>query len=572
MDGKDYCMMDWKTILADVDDDYLIGLSNKGIVKRAYKDKEEGTAQIESVAENAVIKTGEEQVTVVFPLGESRCTCPSRSICRHVVQAILVLKEHMAASGEAVETPAEDTAGKEEADAAHSRVQEEIKAYPLVPLKKVLGARGVNRFISMVKSNLKPDITYSSIITVKMPEQENVVKLLSPLEHSTCSCHKKELCVHKAAAILWCQIDAGILSPEVLFEESMELPDMNMTEIRETAAQMKEFLEGLLHTGLSRTPPDVLDSMERLAIISHNAGLARFEGYFRALADSYERYFMRKATLRTRELMEQTARLYMRVQELLQVQDSSQAARLAGEFRAEYEPVGNLDLIGVAIEHFSSKTGYEGETVYFLEEHTKEWYTYTNARPVFYETGKKRRVSERGQAPWGLSMELKDMVNVRLHLTGARCDSRRRLSATQETAAEVTGVQPLSMEDIDKWYYNDFGKLFANQVNRQRRLWLVEQEEQEGVELVFVQPHSLIQSEFSRTDQQLSLPLVDEAGRMLMVEVTYSKEEAYTIRYLERIAERKTPCFLGRVYLRDGRIRMYPVALFDGKELVDGKE
>ena len=37
--------MDWKDRLEDIDDDYLVGLSNKGIVKRAYKDKEEVAAK-----------------------------------------------------------------------------------------------------------------------------------------------------------------------------------------------------------------------------------------------------------------------------------------------------------------------------------------------------------------------------------------------------------------------------------------------------------------------------------------------------------------------------------------------
>ena len=39
----------------------------------------------------------------------------------------------------------------------------------------------------------------------------------------------------------------------------------------------------------------------------------------------------------------------------------------------------------------------------------------------------------------------------------------------------------------------------------------------------------------SQTDQQLILPLYDKAGRELLVEVTYSKREADTIRYLEKI-------------------------------------
>ena len=35
-------MDEWRERLAGIDDDYLIGISNKGIVKRAYKGMEEG--------------------------------------------------------------------------------------------------------------------------------------------------------------------------------------------------------------------------------------------------------------------------------------------------------------------------------------------------------------------------------------------------------------------------------------------------------------------------------------------------------------------------------------------------
>ena len=45
-------MSAWMDRLADVDDDYLIGLSNKGIVKRAYKDKGEVAARIGETGDN----------------------------------------------------------------------------------------------------------------------------------------------------------------------------------------------------------------------------------------------------------------------------------------------------------------------------------------------------------------------------------------------------------------------------------------------------------------------------------------------------------------------------------------
>jgi len=736
-------MENWKEMLSDVDDDYLIGISNKGIVKRAYKDKEEVAAVIGEIGDEASVKVGEETVTVRFPLGESKCSCPSRSICRHVVQAILVLKESCcggsggassqgaegvssgegavvqgaesansgtgaagqnaeagtpgtgaagqnaeagtpgtgtatqgekagtpgagaagqnaeagtpgtgaagqnaeagtpgtgtATQGEKAGTPGTGTAGQnaeagtpgtgvsarnvevgtpdasagnqgkaaaEQNSAAQGeaasgagvqsgkevtqnrgnalqngvnqgeaggkknaakKVCKEIDEYPFARLQKVLGTRQMQILHNQLLSGIKPDIQYSSIVTVKLPEHGTVVKLLSPLDYSSCTCHKKELCVHKAAAILWCKLESGALKEEELGVGAAESPEFQMDKAGDAAGQMKVFLEELFCTGLSRTSPDVLDYLERLAIISHNAGLAKFEGYFRSLSDSYDRYFQRKAIFRTGDLMEQITRLYKRVgllEKAVKTGDSGEVLKQAGEFRADYIPVGNLDLLGITMEHFQTQTGYEGETVYFLEEHKKQWYTYTNARPMFYDKGSNHRSMERSQAPWGLNIAIADMAKVRLHLTGAKCDARNRLSSTQETKGEIMSMQGLGRADIEEWYYEDFGKLFSERIDQPRKNWLYGPEEQQkGVDLVFIQPDSCVKAEFSQSGQQLFLPLYDRAGREVVIEMAYSKQEASSIRYLERISEKEPSCFLGKIYLRDGRIRMYPVTVF----------
>lgn len=592
----------WVERLADVDDDYLIGLSNKGIVKRAYKDKEETAAEIVSMEEEAVLKVCGESVTVCFPLGESKCSCPSRSICRHVVLAILALKEHCQKDGASGEGAGEDCAGQGDAgspeageEAGNERpgpeevpeqgapqrkpeetikgaVWREINEYPLEKLKKALGSRGFASFANQVSAGVRPKMQYSSVVTVQLPDQGFTVKLLSPLEYSSCTCHKKELCVHKAAAILWCQLETRTLTKESLTGGTQDAQSYDLAQIKEAAGQMRSFLEELFGTGLSRTSPDVLDYLERLAIISHNVGLARFEGYFRALSDSYDAYLARKASFRTEEIMGQMTRLYRRAGLLLQAQESGQVAGLAGEFRADYLPVGNLDLIGVGMEHFESQTGYEGETLYFLEENSKKWYTYTNARPVFYDGKKRRNYMEKSQAPWGLNLSFENLMKVRIRLTGAKCDGRRRLSSSQDTKGEILGESGLLVSDVGGWYYRDFGKLFSEQIGGRQREWLFEQEEgdgntaQTGMELVFVQPKSCRKAEFSRTGQQLSMPLYDKKGREIIVEVTYSEQEADTIRYLERLSEKEPPCFLGKIYLRDGKLRMYPVDLPEIRE------
>ncbi|MDE7327077.1 MAG: hypothetical protein K2N63_12535, partial [Lachnospiraceae bacterium] len=476
----------------------------------------------------------------------------------------------------AVEADGKNAEVPQEKQDLKSRLLAEISAFPLDSLKKTLGVKQLLAVASQKKSGQEPKIAYSSIITVQLPKGGNTVKLLSPLEYSTCSCHKKEFCVHKAAAVLWCKLMAKEVTEEEL-SGAEELQEYAMEEVNDAAQQIKGFLTELLGTGLARTSPDVLDYLDRLALISHNAKLANFEGYMRALHDSYGNYLKRKASFDVKKLMEQFARLYKRVELLLQAADAVQVSVLAGEFRSEYAPVGNLSLMGIVMEHFESQTGYEGETVYFLEENTKEWYTYTSARPVFYDTTGRRGRQEKASAPWGLPVSVKDMVGIRLHLSGARCDVRGRLSASAETKGEVTGScqkeNCLHTGELGNWYYRDFGKLFIEQVGTMKMPWLKEtQEERKDGELVFLRPYSFTRGEFSKTEQKLTMWLYDRAGREVVLELAYSKREEWGIGYLERLTEDKEPCFLGKLYFKDGRMRLYPVTVFEKGELAEDLE
>ena len=577
-------MDDRKAVWTDLDDDYLIGISNKGIVKRAYKDKEEGDYEVLCAGGEAEVRVGKETVRIRFPLGESQCSCPSRTICRHVILGILAWKEkecetEQGAGGKAAENPAADMEAekseKPQAGGMRQELSEEIAAYPLANIRRILGGRRLQDIAGQIKAGQKPRITYSSIVTVCFPEQGNTVKLLSPLEYSSCTCHKKEFCIHKAAAVLWCKQEAGLLSLAEVEEETVERPEFDTGQIKEAAGRMKEFLEELLNTGLARTSPDVLDYLERLAIISHKLRLAGSERQWRALSDCYGSYLKRKASFRTQELMDRLAGLYRRAELLCGAEDGRQIAELAGEFKAEYIPVGDMDLVGIAMEPFESRTGYEGETVYFLEEHTKEWYTYTYARPVFYENQGRRGRQWKTQAPWGLPLSLEELAEARIHLTGVKCDGRGRLSSGQETKGELTGDRKrgenrLREEELGGWHYRDFGKLFKEQIRKKRKPWLREEGgEEEGTELVFIRPQFFDKAVFSETEQKLSMSLYDGAGKEVVVEVAYSEKESWGIRYLERVTEENCPCFLGKIYLRDGRIRMYPVAVFEKGELAE---
>lgn len=607
-----------QSVLAQFDEEYLVGISNKGIVKRAHKDMEAGIAcsLTEHVKENQwQVAVGEEQVTVVLPIAESKCSCPSRSICRHVIQAVLYLQQTIK-DGEGkekeVEVPLTEQASKpdsaciaprkkettdestkdndvlrldaEEEEAVGNRsgkgtgesvadgmesqekqtagmpgqLMEEIRDYPLKKLTRALGVRGYRNFMAKI-SSAKPVISYGSVITVKLTEQNVTVKLLSPLEYSSCTCHKKELCAHKAEAVLWCRLEQGSLSEELLAGMEAGEAGYDIEQIEKVSEELEAFVEDVFLVGLSRCAKDVLGHLERLAILCHNAGLAGYEGYCRGLKDSYERYFRHSAVFEVETLLSRLIRLSHQAKALRQAKDNTEIAALAGEFREDYLPVGNLDLVGITMEHFVTQTGYEGDTIYFLEKQKGKWYTYSNVRPTFYES-KRKGFTEKVQAPWQLPMTLEELYKVTLHISRAKCDERGRLSGSLETKAEVMGKCSLEKELIKDWYFDDFATLYQK--------WFREEyEERRGKQnLVFVDAYEMDEAKFSETEQSLTLIIYDKMGKELVIKVDYSKQEESTIRYLEQLKRKEHYCFLGRIYLKNGRIYMYPVALYKGSE------
>lgn len=718
-------MVDWRQSLAGVDEDYLVGISNKGIVKRAYKDLEAAGSEAQAAAaaldwnaQELTVTAGGETVTIRFPLGESQCSCPSRSICRHVVMAILLARQaaggkagaenessdgqstgeegskvpdvqsageaesgdsagHCAENPETVGSGSESTARSESGSGGRRDVEktkgngsgkgssdgnnggnlgqmvwQEILAQPRKPLLKALGSKGLRRLVTAMEAENVPQVERSTVVRMQLPGQDMTVKLLSPLEYSTCTCHKKELCSHKAEAILWCQYLEKQLTVQDLTGELEQEPAFDLQELRDTAGQVKDCLEHLLETGLARSGVEQAQELERLAILCHNAGLPGWEGDIRALAEGYEKYLRRAAGQTMEKLAGQLQRLYGKTVQLgllvdqalpgtgnpdlnayEQVQKSdaipkgdapaqkgdsvhstkeqdklmppqasdaavqqvrstiSQIQALAGEFRSEYLPVGDLELTGITVEHFVSDSGYEGDTVYFLEIATGTWYTYTNARPTFYEGKKRRGYQEKAPAPWGVPLPLEGLASVQLLLKGAKCDAGGRLSSTQETKGEILGKSELTAAKLEGWYYREYDRLFAEQIPEPGKKTPPEKNirQQAGggtvspggnatrdrsgyPRLVFVQAARFEQGRFNEISQKLELPIWDEQDRKVLVELPYTKRDEDSIRYLERLKKKQQPCFLGRVYLQGSQICLYPVDLLERQELAGEEE
>ena len=448
-----------KQMLTQADDEYLTGLCNKGTVKRAYKDLDQETPAAVWSETGAEVTLKEAVCTIRMPLGESTCTCPSRSICRHIITAILYLKNSQRNTAESsaqeagpesikaevksdtsekpdaseepstmkkpgvsegINTPEKsntsDTSAEPESKEKSSEIQsdksaltqaleQELLTYPLQKLKRACGNKRYNELLHYLKSGEQPEFQEGTVITVKVPWEAFTVKLLSPLEYSTCSCKSKELCPHKAQAVLLFQLHKHAAALEQLEKLCESQEEWDWKELDRASSSIREEIGLQLMTGLSRLSPEAAESMERLAVISHGAGLAAFETGLRKTASEYRLYFDRAAAFRTEELLEQLLTLYRKAGELRETKEPERLRTLAGSFREAYRPIPKLHLMAMGSRSFHSKTGYEGEIYYFLEPDKGIFYNWTDARPVFYE-GVRRRPpgrAEQAQAPWGLN-------------------------------------------------------------------------------------------------------------------------------------------------------------------------
>ena len=615
-------MDELKTQLKQADDAYLAGLSNKGTVKRAHKDLEQETPEVlwDESGNEVQVTFKEAACRIRAPLGSSTCSCPSRSICRHVTAAILwvrgILEKEETAGSEAAEavpgaassraveaapgSASFEAVPEQEADPApapSAALEEALLAVPLDRLKRACRNKAYREFAARAEAGELPSLSMGSVITVRFPWAEQVVKLLYPLEYSSCTCRSRELCSHKAQAILAFQIRRKAITAEMLKAREEEAGSWDKEAVLRAARSIKEGIRLQLFTGLSRLSPEAAQSMERLAVISHGAGLASFETGFRSAAAEYEQYFSRSASFCGERLLARLLSLYDRACRLEKTRDRDTFQRLAGTFRDTYEPVPRLQLTAVGSRHVKSKAGYEGEKYYFLETGQHRWYTWMDVRPTFYE-GVRRRPAGRdgGQpAPWGLNCSREKMMELEFALTQAKAAQDGRLSVSRETKSEILGTRRLDRPEIREMVFWDYRALLRDLEQKEQRAdQMSGPEEKSGESLALVGAARIREGTFDTVRQRFSMELFDPAGRRIQAAVNYSKEEKLTIQVLERLAKRlgeprdagegnvaeeipkgeisqgetsreRNPglIFLGIPYLEDGRLCLYPIEYFE---------
>ena len=589
--------------LGGIDDEYLIGLTNKGIVKRSHKDLESESVSTKLQGEEIEGRVGDALVTLRMPLTKSTCSCPSASICKHIIMTILVAKEACegqggagvaeeartqdGAAGEVCpqdeaegevcpqdETTKESTPQADGSDAGgkviKSQTTAKLMALSFEEIKKAVPSREWKTALTQALTAAPVKMEEGSLITVYGGEGL-VVKLSYPLTLSTCNaCHDEKFCRHKAWALLSFLLQKGSLSSEQLTEvQEEETEEWDEENLREVFADLMHLIEEMLLVGCARLSPETPYSLERFAIRCHGAGLALLEGKLRALSALVKGYQERKANVNVQSILHAISQCHGLVEGMEKaMEEGRRLSQTAGSFRSEYEDIPDKELLGVGMRQFSSTSGFEGHIIYFLEKGSGKYYTYSVARPTIYEKS-KRSAYVQNEVPWGLPCTLTQLSKARIILKHGKVNAQGRLSSTGAAQAELLCLNAELGEGDCEFIYDDFEQLWMAYRERLSNLADgqagVGQEPNEVDKLFLIRPREIHDMHYDETRQRLEFSLSDDQGRRLFARLAYSKQEEVAIRSLERMEKNlkqkggELPVFLGSLYVEDGECILYPI-------------
>lgn len=538
--------------LAALDDDALAALANKGLLRRARKDLEQTPAEIiagqASQPDIEAIQVRVAGETVVVPANpvQARCSCPAGGVCRHILAALVFLRETVAAQPEPGDVSPTALLANELLASLDDKA-----------LRRWAGKALVRRATKALAEGLKVELDEGTAFVVRFPTRNIVCRLVpgAGLAGLICSCQKAEICEHRVAAVLAWQMAQGTrsIAPEdVMLAAADEAPRTR----EEVLASAQAVLNEMFSVGLARLSHATSQRLQTLAVSCHGVELPRLERCLSVLADETARSLRRDAQSSTIALLEWSARVAALAAALARPQP-----RLVGRHRTTYEHVGNRSLTGVGAERWSSKAGYVGLTVYFWDESLANWCTWTDTRPAgTWGFDPVRRYQEYG--PWDGCSSPKVASHNRLQLTSAWRNYAGRLSGRSRTRASVLGESdPQQLPAISDW---------SQISNRARKLFgggLGERSEQD--ELVFFRPSLWLPGHYDEVRQELVRFVLDEKQRLLPLTLAFAAETASAINILEHYDATTPAAVFGRLRLRAGRVSVEPISLLTPPAIIN---
>lgn len=539
-----------KRILAGFDEAGLVALANKGLVRRAQKDLEAGGLAWEET-DAAVIVQGPGWNVTMPPSGPQQATDNTRAtgVTRQILMATIFLRDRWAPadssevpSGHEPSRPAEAT-NPPETNLAGSSSEVEVLAQSLLDislddLRKWAGKTIVREAVALVRSGLEVEVETHAGVTIRLIRHEIEARMLPGFRSRSASKILDEILTtaprsqHKrwvVVALLAFQQSRGRTIESVEDAALIEPEGAPLTR-QQLLISAQELLESVVATGLAHPSERMVERLFTLSISAGAVHLPRLARLLRTLADDVTLVLTRSAAADTGRLFDRLC-LTHTLARVLAKAGLQPAADLVGYQRTQYDPVGNLELIGLGAYPWQSASGYEGLTVLFWDTADKFFRTWTTSRPTAHPGQFSMAQTYRHDIIWP-GGAIQRLCRSRCTLQHARGNVLGRLSGSQSAIVTVHTPTDPSQLDFSGHLFTRWG-LLLDYARSATPLGLREKNPLDWI--VVLQPTVWGERFFDELQQQFCWRLQDDQESFLALTLPWAGVNETAIEFLETV-------------------------------------
>lgn len=484
-------------MLSAHDDVALEALANKGLVRRAFKDIEKGNVTlIDHDGARATLRVEEHEV-VMTSLGPGRavCTCPANTVCKHILAAVIYLRDSVKPDDERESAGSSEPAQAETAsDMLLSLSDDEIRKFAGKDLAAALAFLQNDHFPRFE--------TDSASLQALFPDEIATITFIAgrPLSEAVCKGPKTRTRLLVAAAAIAFRRSEGQALPDVSGEA---VPDQTHLDVASLEA-IARVLETALKATLCGTSEMAQEQVFDLVVSTRVLAAPRLTSQLRRVQKMMGQAREQHIAFSPERFLKQVANTYALTRALMK---SPNDRVLTGDLRRDYQPGESLSLIMLGAGAWTTETGARGLTVYGYAPETGRWCTTTTARAANMDPTFTPHSAY--QASLWATAAPKDLMGAVLHLETPQMANETEIAYSWKGAVEQSpGV--LNCQDIDDigaavntWKDSRALRLLKSRVGlRQYALRSPE----------LLAPRSIADPVFSEIEQCYFLDLLDQTG------------------------------------------------------------
>lgn len=563
-------------------EDYLIRYANKGLYKRSLKDLDNGVTVQYTWNESSVSCQLSDGLhcTLENTLDHWECSCPSDSICKHVLISILYFqREHPAEAplnqGEAASSAELEPASGMDEMHDHEAVQKQnshslvmasrfrwLMESDLAPLIKSYSTSSIEEVLFRLRYPEPIEVLEDSLLTVRLVKQEIEVSFTEEPSLAKALCKVKQTAgnMAKLEAFMRFRMQQGLDDTEAI---SGRVHDAKFS--LQTVRECRSMLAGLLKTGLARLPQSYMAQLETLAIAAHSGHLPDIERSLRGIQGELQLFFNRHVRFSMKSMLDRVSKLYLALQVLENEKVSAfKQSQLIGSFRSKYYAVPALHLYGLGADAWETRSGYRGITYYFYCFDDAEIYTYSDVRAVYYEDNQFSYSEHYGSfTPWLPNLTFRQFAGEEVQFRSVKVNEEHRLSSGE--GGKLTLLPRTRVEEVNLGKYMQDVASVLTEDSRSFELFSIPKERLAVIKVARVAEHR-----FDKQSQDLILTMESDHGETLDLTLPYSTEWQTMIKRLESGYGAGT---LEHFYafVRIEQQRIYPISFLKGQTVISLK-